>query len=115
MGACGIKVSVLSLPRFPEGVVAPEVSLALMAEHEVRGDRARAIDEADAFLERFPEDARGEEVEKDPVYPTDLISAIYGRLGFNASDTLPHPQGLTIPLVPARDASAGPNPLNALI
>ena len=60
-------------------------------------------------------DARGEEVEKDPVYPTDLISAIYGRLGFNASDTLPHPQGLTIPLVPARDASAGPNPLNSLI
>lgn len=48
--------------RFPEGVFAPEVSLALMAEHEVRGDRARAIDEADAFLERFPEDARGEEV-----------------------------------------------------
>ena len=60
-------------------------------------------------------DARGEEVEKDPVYPTDLIAAIYGRLGFNAADTLPHPQGLTIPLVPARDAAAGPNPLTVLI
>ena len=59
-------------------------------------------------------DARGEEVEKDPVYPTDLIAAIYGRLGFSATDTLPHPQGLNIPLVPARDASAGPNPLNAI-
>ena len=60
-------------------------------------------------------DARGEEVAKDPVYPTDLIAAIYGRLGFDAADTLPHPPGLTIPLVPARDAAAGPNPLTALL
>ncbi|HNX35277.1 MAG TPA: DUF1501 domain-containing protein [Kiritimatiellia bacterium] len=59
-------------------------------------------------------DARGEEIEKDPVYPTDLIAAIYGRLGFDAADTVPHPQGLNIPLVPARETSAGPTPLNAL-
>lgn len=59
-------------------------------------------------------DPRGEEVIRDPVSPTDLIAAIYGRLGFSASDTLPHPQGLKIPLVPPRPVSSAPNPVNAL-
>ncbi|MBX5480715.1 MAG: outer membrane protein assembly factor BamD [Myxococcaceae bacterium] len=48
--------------RFPDGLFAPEVSLSLMSAHAERGDRGAAIDEADRFLKRFPDDARAEEV-----------------------------------------------------
>lgn len=60
-------------------------------------------------------DTRGENVIKDAVNPTDLIAALYERLGFNVTDRLPHPQGLTIPLVPERGVTANTNPLTALV
>ncbi len=44
-------------------------------------------------------DARGEEVLDRPVHPADLIGSVYALLGIDAGATLPHPQGLTIPLV----------------
>jgi hypothetical protein len=38
-------------------------------------------------------DARGEEVRDRPVYPVDVISAIYELLGIDPAATLPHPAG----------------------
>lgn len=45
-------------------------------------------------------DRRGEEVADRLVSPRDLIGSIYELLGINSAATLPHPQGLKIPVMP---------------
>jgi hypothetical protein len=45
--------------------------------------------------------ATGEEVKDRPVYPVDLIASMYELLGIDLGAKLPHPQGLTIPVLPA--------------
>lgn len=45
-------------------------------------------------------DRRGEEVADRLVSPPDLIGSIYELLGIDLSATLPHPQGLKIPVMP---------------
>lgn len=42
-------------------------------------------------------DAKGEQVKDRPVYPNDLLRAIYQQLGINPDDSLPHPEGLRVP------------------
>jgi hypothetical protein len=42
----------------------------------------------------------GTEVADHPVYPWDLLSSIYQLMGIAPEETLPHPQGLKIPLTP---------------
>jgi len=46
-------------------------------------------------------DAKGEEVKDRPVYPCDLIAAIYERLGIPLDARLPHPQGSDVRVTPA--------------
>lgn len=46
-------------------------------------------------------DAHGQEVRDRPVYPTDLIGAIYERLGIDPQARLPHPQGLVTRVMPS--------------
>jgi hypothetical protein len=46
-------------------------------------------------------DARGEEVQDRPVYPVDLIASMYELLGIGPDATLPHPQGLKVPVLPS--------------
>ncbi len=46
-------------------------------------------------------DARGEEVKERPVYPVDLIRSMYELLGIDPDGTLPHPQGLTVKVMPS--------------
>jgi len=46
-------------------------------------------------------DAKGEEVKERPVYPVDLIASMYELLGINPEAKLPHPQGLTVGLLPS--------------
>jgi len=48
-------------------------------------------------------DARGEQVKDRPVYPCDLIAAIYERLGIPADAKLPHPQGKIVRVTPSSD------------
>lgn len=48
-------------------------------------------------------DKKGEEVADRPVHPTDLIRSMYTLLGIDSNATLPHPQGLKIPVMPAAD------------
>jgi uncharacterized protein (DUF1501 family) len=48
-------------------------------------------------------DAKGEQVKDRPVYPCDLISAVYERLGIDLNAKLPHPQGLTVRVTPSAD------------
>jgi len=48
--------------RFPDGVFAPEVSIALMLEHRALGHTDAALAEVAAFLSRFPTDARASDV-----------------------------------------------------
>ena len=45
-------------------------------------------------------DAKGEEVKERPVYPVDLIASMYELLGIDLGAKLPHPQGLTIGVLP---------------
>ena len=47
-------------------------------------------------------DARGEEVKDRPVYPCDLIGAIYGLLGIDPHAKLPNPQGKDLPVVASK-------------
>lgn len=56
-------------------------------------------------------DARGEEVDGQPVHPADLIASIYGQLGISTEAHLPHPEGLKIRAVPV---GAG-GPLRAIL
>ncbi len=44
--------------------------------------------------------ATGEEVKDRPVHPVDLIASMYELLGIDPEAKLPHPQGLTIPVLP---------------
>jgi hypothetical protein len=46
-------------------------------------------------------DATGETVKERPVYPCDLIGSMYELLGIDPSAKLPHPQGLTVGVVPS--------------
>jgi len=48
-------------------------------------------------------DARGENVQQRPVYPCDLIAAVYELLGIDADAKLPHPEGLDVRAVPTAD------------
>jgi hypothetical protein len=48
-------------------------------------------------------DARGEEVKDRPVYPGDLIAAIYELLGIDPSARLPHPSGLVARATPSAE------------
>jgi hypothetical protein len=45
-------------------------------------------------------DARGEEVKERPVYPVDLIAALYELLGIDGNAKLPNPQGLDLRVLP---------------
>jgi len=45
-------------------------------------------------------DARGEEVKDRPVYPVDLIAAMYELLGIDGNARLPNPQGLDLRVLP---------------
>ncbi len=45
-------------------------------------------------------DPKGEEVAERPVYPVDLIGSMYELLGIDLNATLPHPQGLTVRVMP---------------
>jgi hypothetical protein len=42
--------------RFPTGILAPEVALAITSTLTLDGDLGKACAEADAFLRRFPQD-----------------------------------------------------------
>lgn len=46
-------------------------------------------------------DDKGEQVKDRPVYPNDLMRAMYELLGIDADAPLPHPQGLSIAAAPA--------------
>jgi len=46
-------------------------------------------------------DAKGEEVKDRPVYPVDLIASMYELLGIDSEARLPHPQGLTVGVLPS--------------
>ncbi len=48
----------------------------------------------------------GEEVQSRPVYPVDLIRTMYDLLGIDTNATLPHPQGLTVPVTPTAEDNA---------
>lgn len=48
-------------------------------------------------------DAKGENVKERPVYPVDLIGSMYELLGINPEGTLPHPQGLTVRVLPSSE------------
>jgi uncharacterized protein (DUF1501 family) len=52
-------------------------------------------------------DRRGEEVADRLVSPPDLIVSIYELLGINLEATLPHPQGLKIPVMPENKKAPG--------
>jgi uncharacterized protein (DUF1501 family) len=45
-------------------------------------------------------DAKGEEVKERPVYPCDLIAAMYELLGIGPDAKLPHPEGLDVRATP---------------
>jgi len=45
-------------------------------------------------------DSKGETVKDRPVYPCDLIAALYERLGIPPDAKLPHPQGLDVRVTP---------------
>jgi len=51
-------------------------------------------------------DERGEEVKERPVYPVDLIGSMYELLGIDPEATLPHPQGLTVRVMPSATEGA---------
>jgi len=45
-------------------------------------------------------DSKGEEVKERPVYPVDVIEAIYERLGIDPESTVPHPRGYDVKIIP---------------
>jgi uncharacterized protein (DUF1501 family) len=51
-------------------------------------------------------DERGEEVAARPVYPADVICAIYERLGISPDARLPHPEGLPVHALPRAEEGA---------
>lgn len=48
-------------------------------------------------------DEKGMEVKERPVYPWDMTSTIYRQFGVNSTETLLHPQGHRLPLIPPED------------
>ena len=48
-------------------------------------------------------DAKGEQVKERPVYPCDLIGSMYEQLGIAPDAKLPHPEGLSVCVLPAAD------------
>jgi len=50
--------------------------------------------------------ATGEEVEKRPVYPKDLIGSMYELLGIDPDGPLPNRQGLDVPVLPSEKDGA---------
>jgi hypothetical protein len=50
-------------------------------------------------------DAQGMEVAERPVYPHDLISSIYERLGIDPDDLLPNERGLKVKVMPSKKAA----------
>lgn len=46
-------------------------------------------------------DEKGEAVKERPVYPVDLIASMYELLGIDPDGKLPHPQGLTVRVIPS--------------
>ncbi|MFB3826015.1 MAG: DUF1501 domain-containing protein [Bryobacteraceae bacterium] len=52
-------------------------------------------------------DARGEEVRERPVYPGDLIAAMYELLGIDGDAKLPHPMGLDLRVAPEGAKTGG--------
>lgn len=69
--------------RFPDGVFAPEVSLCLMSAQFAQGQRTEALGEAEAFLHRFPDDARARQVAawRDAVLDAMKLSSGAGQDG----------------------------------
>jgi len=49
-------------------------------------------------------DAKGEEVKERPVYPWDLLHAMYERLGIDPKARLPHPEGNPVQVSPLGEA-----------
>jgi hypothetical protein len=45
-------------------------------------------------------DAKGEQVKKRPVYPSDLIGSMYELLGIDPDGNMPNPMGLTVRMTP---------------
>lgn len=45
-------------------------------------------------------DKRGEELAERLVHPCDLIGSIYDQLGIDSETRLPHPQGLSVRVLP---------------
>lgn len=60
-------------------------------------------------------DPKGEEVTQHPVHPVELIGSIYGLLGIDTKATLPHPQGLTVRVMPAAADAMGDGSLKEII
>ncbi len=58
-------------------------------------------------------DQRGEKVIKRVITPGDLSASIYRQLGIDPEGTLPHPRGVTVPVVPQTTAPS--NPLNEIL
>jgi hypothetical protein len=48
-------------------------------------------------------DAKGSVVADRPVYPADLIGSMYELLGIDPNATVPHPQGMSVPLTPSAE------------
>lgn len=48
-------------------------------------------------------DKTGETVKDRPIYPWDLISSIYERLGVDPESTIPHPSGYAVRMLPPAD------------
>lgn len=46
-------------------------------------------------------DAKGEQVKDRPVFPCDLMRTVYTQLGIDPNATLPHPQGMQVPVLPS--------------
>jgi len=46
-------------------------------------------------------DARGEEPKDRPVYPNEVLRTVYEAMGIDPDGTIPHPQGMQVPICPA--------------
>jgi len=60
-------------------------------------------------------DARGEEVKEFPIYPVDLIAAMYELLGIDSNARLPNPQGLDLRVLPDTSVVKSGGPLKELM
>jgi len=60
-------------------------------------------------------DAKGEEVADHPVYPWDLLRAMYRLLGIDPDGPLPNPGGLDLKVMPAGENAGKGDPLAAIV